>query len=190
MRTPFAWIAAAIILIFTASPLLATPTSCYDCDKLVTWTDVYDPADVYLNKCGPTRTLTIPFNIADDGFQPGVDKIYRYRIEVGLYDDDDGFGGAGWFEIPGHNQFDLFTLKSDPLILTSNYLKLAFLKDDGKMNLILHMMCGDFYFDYAKISALGCDYGPAPVPEPATLFLLGSGLVGMAGYGRKKFKKA
>jgi hypothetical protein len=28
-----------------------------------------------------------------------------------------------------------------------------------------------------------------PVPEPTTLILLGSGLVGLAGFGRKKFKK-
>jgi len=47
-------------------------------------------------------------------------------------------------------------------------------------NVINNPQVGGDTSDGANVSA---------VPEPATLILLGSGLAGLAGFGRKKFKK-
>lgn len=63
----------------------------------------------------------------------------------------------------------------------------SFLIDIGGLNWEL----SDLGFHWAAATCANdvIEGSAAPVPEPTTMLLLGTGLIGLAGYGRKKFKK-
>jgi hypothetical protein len=148
----------------------------------MTWTDTFTPpnGNVYI---GPNYTYL--HDITNDGFNPGSDLVESFSLHIDLLDD----GDRGW-EIASVTLDNLLWAGlydgSKDIDLGYGILGSLLLLEDGQLNVTLSSTLGDFYFVGSTLTADGC--GTAPVPEPATLMLLGSGLLGLAGF-RKKMKK-
>jgi len=77
-------------------------------------------------------------------------------------------------------------LESDIII---QYQMLSKITDDGTLDVAILALWGDFYVTKSVLSLTYEDRSQqdsAPVPEPGTLMLLGSGLIGLATMLRKK----
>jgi hypothetical protein len=148
------------------------------------WTGVYDPADF---KIGGIYGQDISLS----GFNQATDVVSSAYFTFVLYDDGDSSSERGEVRFSTYNLDDTsFNIVSDGV--RRNYVANApstvywGLLDDGSTNFDLFATIGDFMFDKVTLTAEGDRAGAAPVPEPATLLLLGAGLIGLAGYGRKK----
>ena len=152
------------------------------------WTDVVDPTeDVYFSNVrqGGVRSFTYVHQIWDDGFVVGQDEVDSYSLTIGLYDDERGDGSERVrINLPGRTTDGTYEVNFTDVELGFSVEGLVMLNTTGELSVRLRRLAGDFYFGDSTLVASGDK--ASPVPEPATLFLLGSGLLGLGALGRKK----
>jgi hypothetical protein len=162
----------------------------------MTWTDDinFNP-DVYLSaSSGQTQSKSYDHVITDalsGGFMPGTDIATGGTLVVDLRDDC----WIDWSETVRIDISDLDFSRSTTSTWTSLWLigdqtfslsALAKINFDGTLGVTVTATRGDFYLAGSHLEVTGDRPAASAVPEPGTLVLLGTGLLGLGLVRRRK----
>ena len=147
----------------------------------MTWTNtvdfVPDRLVVEWNPVVWTHTVT--------NFNTATDTVSSYSLLLNLYDDADRSQEIALFSQPGSLLNAIFFDVAGPESAGWTYSGRAQLDASGSLTVAISSLLGDFYLGSSTLTVRG-DRDVRNVPEPTTLALLGTALLGFGLVRRKR----
>jgi hypothetical protein len=153
-----------------------------------TWTDTIDANQWISAGSDITFNLAVDTQVTPSPYTPGLGNDW---IESATLDIDLWGLGTGRININNLQTQRYYVFFFNDVDVTLSCEVVNDLSSTGLLHVIFDRAYGIQWLDSMTLTANGYDNTPttAPVPEPATLLMLGSGIMGLAFYGRRRMKR-